>query len=257
MNAIKRSSKSRILGAVLCAGLGYLLARRMGLVLGLLLWAAWDQRALFFPGKHPDQDRFASTLFQLMGFLAKADGHVSPDEVAAGERFLDQLELQGERRAHAVESFNIGRSDGFDFAALIKAFNEKFELRSDDSQRMLAAVVAFAHADGAINAHEHEALKRISVALGFRSDELEKLQQQFMPKAAPLNEAALALQTLGLDANASDEDITRAYRRLISNVHPDKLEGKGIRGDALKGAESKAKAIRQAYDLLCTLRNIK
>jgi DnaJ like chaperone protein len=244
------------LGKIVGAILGFIIWKRYGLLIGFALGHLWDKRHFF--RRVARQDRvFSETLFQLMGYLAKADGYVSPSEVAAGERFLDQLELSGEDRARAVEAFGTGRADAYHPEPSITAFNQRFGLRSHSAEKLMKALVAYAHADGPINAQEFEALRKIIAILGFRADELERAQRQFSPESAPLSEEAEALQLLGLSTNASNEDIVRAYRKAISSVHPDKLEGQGIRGDALKGAEGKAKSVRSAYDLLCVLRGIK
>ena len=244
------------LGKIVGAILGFIIWKRYGLFIGFAFGHLWDKRHFFRKVARQDP-LFFRTLFQLMGYLAKADGYVSPSEVAAGERFLDQLELAGKDRAQAVEAFGAGRADVFQPEPGIAAFNQRFGLRSESAEKLMKALVAFAHADGPINAQEFEALKKIVACLGFRADELERTQRQFSPESAPLSEEVQALQLLGLSMSASNEDIVRAYRKAISSVHPDKLEGQGIRGDALKGAESKAKSVRSAYDLLCVLRGIK
>jgi len=57
-----------------------------------------------------------------------------------------------------------------------------------------------------------------------------------------------AYQVLGVDRAASDADIKRAYRRLISRHHPDKLVSKGLPEEMMKVAAQKTHEIRQAYE---------
>jgi DnaJ like chaperone protein len=60
---------------------------------------------------------------------------------------------------------------------------------------------------------------------------------------------------LGLDTRASDSEIKRAYRKLISQHHPDKL---GDVPDELKRrAEERAREINTAYEKIRAERNIK
>jgi DnaJ like chaperone protein len=249
-------TKIPFLGKILGAVIGFIIWKRYGLLIGFALGHLWDKRHFF--RRVAGQDRvFYQTLFQLMGYFAKSDGYVSPDEVAAAERFLDQLELTGDARAQAVQAFGNGREDGYQPEAALHAFNARFGLRSESSEKLMKALVAYAHADGPINAEEFDALRKVIASLGFRADELARAQREFAPESAPLSEEAQALQVLGLTIESTNEDIVKAYRKRISSVHPDKLEGQGIRGDALKGAEGKAKEVRSAYDLLCVLRGIK
>ena len=58
---------------------------------------------------------------------------------------------------------------------------------------------------------------------------------------------------LGLTSEASDAEIDQAYRRLISQYHPDKLAGAAT--DLRKQAETKAREINQAYDRIKALRS--
>ncbi|MEG3192020.1 J domain-containing protein [Lysobacter sp. D1-1-M9] len=51
---------------------------------------------------------------------------------------------------------------------------------------------------------------------------------------------------LGLSADASDAEVDQAYRRLISQYHPDRLSNVAI--DLRKQAEAKAREINGAYD---------
>jgi DnaJ-domain-containing protein 1 len=55
-------------------------------------------------------------------------------------------------------------------------------------------------------------------------------------------------RTLGLDPEASDTDVEQAYRRLITQYHPDKVAGAADEIRALAG--ERASAINQAYEAI-------
>ena len=57
---------------------------------------------------------------------------------------------------------------------------------------------------------------------------------------------------LGITAEASDAEVDQAYRRLISQYHPDKLSGAAT--ELRQRAETKAREINTAYDRIRTLR---
>ena len=62
-------------------------------------------------------------------------------------------------------------------------------------------------------------------------------------------------RVLGLTSDASDAEIDQAYRRLISQYHPDKMAGAA--DDLRRQAERKAGEINAAYDRIKTLRKRK
>jgi DnaJ like chaperone protein len=61
---------------------------------------------------------------------------------------------------------------------------------------------------------------------------------------------AAAYRTMEVDPAIGNEDLTRAYRRLMSRHHPDKLKANGLPDSMLEHAKQRTQAIREAYELL-------
>ncbi len=59
-------------------------------------------------------------------------------------------------------------------------------------------------------------------------------------------------RVFGLTEDASDAEIDQAYRRLISQYHPDKFEG--VAEELRRQAAERASEINTAYDRIRTLR---
>lgn len=59
-------------------------------------------------------------------------------------------------------------------------------------------------------------------------------------------------RVLGVAEDATDTEVEQAYRRLISQYHPDKLVG--VAEELRRQAEDKASDINAAYDRIKTLR---
>jgi DnaJ like chaperone protein len=129
-----------------------------------------------------------------------------------------------------------------------------------------------AYVDGAPTPDQRRALETIREGLNvsaFAYRQLEKLlvlQQRISAGAtgyagrgksstgarpAPL---ASAYATLGVGPKASDAEIKKAYRRLISQHHPDKLMAKGLPEEAMRMASQKTQEIRRAYETITEAR---
>jgi len=68
--------------------------------------------------------------------------------------------------------------------------------------------------------------------------------------ATPTEQMSLkdAYNILNVNADSSDAEIKKAYRRLLSQHHPDKLVSKGLPEEMMKMAAQKTHEIRKAYE---------
>ena len=60
----------------------------------------------------------------------------------------------------------------------------------------------------------------------------------------------MAYEALGITEQTSDKDAKRAYRKLMSEYHPDKLMGQGVPDDMIKVATERSQEVQAAYDLI-------
>jgi DnaJ like chaperone protein len=66
-----------------------------------------------------------------------------------------------------------------------------------------------------------------------------------------------AYKVLGLDEQASDAEIKRAYRKLMSEHHPDRLAAKGVPEEMIRVATERSAEISTAYDMIKKHRGFK
>ena len=57
-----------------------------------------------------------------------------------------------------------------------------------------------------------------------------------------------AYKVLGVQNDASDAEVKKAYRRLMSQHHPDKLVSKGLPDEMIRIATDRTHEIRKAYE---------
>jgi DnaJ like chaperone protein len=119
---------------------------------------------------------------------------------------------------------------------------------------------------GGLNNAVREVLARVCAALGVSAydvvqmEALLRMQQQasYRPEGrAAVDRVAQAYEVLGVSRTASDAEVTKAYRRLMNQNHPDKLVAKGLPESMMKVAEEKTRQIRAAYELLREARGMK
>lgn len=259
-----------IIGKVIGALLGYLAGRWVGAILGLIAGHYFDKglagmRAGGAAGngaqKKPlaEQPFFAAVL-TAMGLLAKADGRITEREIAGAERIMAELGLDGDARTEAIALFKRGAAADFQLEPEIARFLRGSAFQPELKQMLLEYLVAFALADGELHDAELDILQRIATYLGFDRRQflqfLDMLQAQHRfheqpGRATPgVDEVADAYRALGVSSAASDSEIKTAYRKLMSQHHPDKLIAQGVPESMIKLATEKAQEIQAAYRII-------
>ena len=209
------------------------------------------------------QNVFIETLFMSMGKLAKADGQVSQDEIAHVEALMQKLEMSAEHRTQAIALFKRGADPAFDLESTYQRFMSVCGHTKHLKQVLLVYLIVTALADGHFHPAEEALLADIATRLGYSQAEFRQLMdmvlnQSHFSAAQPNSGAALedAYKALGVTKDSTDQEIKRAYRKLISQYHPDKLIGQGLPEDMIAMATEQAKEIQLAHDLIKQSRNI-
>lgn len=256
-----------IIGKVIGAILGYLAGHWLGAIVGLIAGHYFDRglagmRAANQGGAQLPlaEQPFFATVFTAMGLLAKADGRISEREIADAERIMAELGLSGDARAEAIALFKRGAAADFQLEPQIAKFLRGSAFQPELKQVLLEYLVAFALADGEIHDAELDILQRVATYLGFdrrafvQFIDMLQAQQRFHRRegspAAGVDEVANAYRALGVSSAASDGEIKTAYRRLMSQHHPDKLIAQGVPENMVKLATEKAQEIQAAYQII-------
>ena len=249
----------RILGAVV----GYFLLGFLGIFLGYFVGSFLDRFMAFGSGgMNPfntphRQSVFLETVFILMGKLAKADGRVSETEVSHVEQFMQKLGMTSDHRLKAIALFKQGAAVGYDIHPLINEFLAVCGYSSNLKQMLLVYLIIMGLSDGYLNSAEEELLRIVAGRLGYSQAEFARLLDMVLNQthfAGGQSNSASALddayKALGVSKNSSDQEIKKAYRKLMSQYHPDKLMGQGVPEEMIAVATEQAKEVQAAYDLI-------
>ncbi len=207
------------------------------------------------------QTAFFVATFSVLGHVAKADGQVSSAEIRYAKHVMRHMSLNQEQSRAAVELFNQGKQEDFDLVGVLKNFG-KFCKRNKNIKRMFVSVqIEGAFADGNVAQDEYDSLQIVAEILGFNQAEFTELFESVASaqtgasqdySSSTMNRPSVArtddYTMLGIDKDASDADVKRAYRRKISQFHPDKLVSKGLPDEMIEMATEKSKQIRAAYE---------
>ena len=241
-----------VLGGII----GFVLGRWSGLFWGVLIgW--WLGRTLRKTLARAVQTRFLDATFAVMGAVCKADGRVSEDEVRVAETLFERLRLSADGRASARAAFNRGKEPGFDLDAEVANFAKACRGQKPLVEMFLQVQLAAVSADGKVNAEEHRIFVRIARGLGLPEAEVQRLEASLrIHTNSSQQKLDDAYEVMGVDAKVSDADLKKAYRRLMSEHHPDKLAARGMPDSMREMAEERTRDITAAYDLIKTARGL-
>jgi len=242
-------------GKVLGGTFGFVMGGPLGAVLGAALGNYFDKGmsavdadpSLGAQGNERVQTAFFTAVFSMMGHVAKADGRVSPDEISLAQQVMDQMRLQPEQRKLAIGLFEQGKQPQFPYAQVLEQFRREI-------------LTATALADGAMDPAERRVLDAIAVSLGVSQAEYDRLvmrmnaQFRFSTDARPQDKLQDAYKVLGLESSAETVEVKKAYRKLMSQHHPDKLVSKGLPEEMMEIAKRKTQEIKTAYDTIMAQR---
>ncbi|MEN8176816.1 MAG: co-chaperone DjlA [Pseudomonadota bacterium] len=257
---------------------GFVLGGPLGAVLGAAVGHQFDRGLRGFKGESipppGDQERvqtaFFTATFSVMGHVAKADGRVTRDEIRFAELVMAQMNLSAQQRRTAINLFNEGKSPGFPLKQVLDQFRVEVHRRKNLLRMFMEIQLQAAYGDGGITRAEEQLLLRIAHNLGIPEYEfrvLERMvgaQQSFRQRAGGRGAAQparpslnQAYAVLGLTSSASDAEVKKAYRRLISQHHPDKLVAKGLPEEMMKVATRKTRETKEAYEIIKEARGMR
>lgn len=185
------------------------------------------------------QVAFSMALIALSAKMAKADGIVTTDEVAAFETMF--VVPKGEER-NVIRFFDLARRD----VAGFETYARRIASLYDDDRRGLEDVIdglfAIARADGAVHQAELVYLRRVAGIFGVDEGGFERIAARHV-----IPEEGDPYLILGIDRSLSVEEMRRRYRALAAENHPDLLLARGLPPEAAAIAHERMAAINLAW----------
>ncbi len=248
---------------------GFFTGGFLGAIFGFLIGSFIDRSLMYgIGGVNPlsrahRESVFLSTAFLLMGKIAKADGRVSEEEIAHVENLFQKLGMGPDHRQQAITLFKKGVEPDFEIKPVLDQFMAACGHTSSLRQMLLVYLIVMAFADGQLDPAEEAILRQVAQRLGYSDESFRQImamvinQTHFAGSQAASNTSLEdAYKALGVSKDSTDQEIKRAYRKLMSQYHPDKLMGQGLPEDMIKLATAQAQEVQTAYNLIKNVRNL-
>jgi len=274
-----------ITGKVIGVIVGLLIFRSpWGAIIGLILGHFYDQSVSKVrsagggAGVLEIGERFFAATFEVMGHVAKSDGRVSEAEIAAARKVMAELRLNGAQIHAAIAHFTRGKGAEFDLPTSMQEFAEACANRPDLVRVFLELQVRAALEGVDMQGPARLAIQKVADLLEVSRIELAHMEavlrlrrEQFKAgagagprngngnagsQAPPRSRMQLnaAYQILEVDPKATDEEVSKAYRRQLSKHHPDKLKANGLPDSMLEHAKQRTQQIIEAYESIKSAR---
>lgn len=220
-------------------GLGWAFGGPLGAIIGFAIGSAFGNNSNTeeYIGGTTQQRDFNVSLLVLSAAVMKADGSVKKSELDYVKRFF--LTNFGQERAekYILMLREILKQDIqiYDVSQQVGRFMDY-----SSKLQLLHYLFGIASADGTTHENEVDVISVISKYMGISSPDFQSIKAMFVQQVDS------AYKILGIDANATDDDVKKAYREMAKKYHPDKVAYLGE--DVRKSAEQKLQEVNEAYD---------
>ena len=244
-------------GTLIGAGAGFFIASIPGAMLGALLGQALDRRMQLQTWAQLREKlggkpmlRNDELLFVLLGRLAKSNGRVADSHIQQARQEMQALDMSEPARQRAIAAFNRGKA-GRD---RLQGYLRRLSVQPHAAEGVLRACWRMVWADGRASSTERGLISQWGKWLGWKSYQVQALSTDYEPQKRSQVSSAVtyqeALMLLGVSASTEPAQIKRAYRRLLSRHHPDKIAGSGATAMQVREATDKTRELHSAYTLI-------
>ena len=183
---------------------------------------------------------FAIAVIALGAKMAKADGHVTRDEVTA---FREVFQIAKADEAGAARVFNMARTDIAGYEEYARRIHKMFSSDPKALFDLMEGLFHIAMADGFYHPNEDRFLEDVANIFQLPNSEFQALRARFVPDAKPD-----PYTILGVTPDMPYKDIRKAWRNMVRETHPDAMFARGVPEEAIKLAEKRMIDINRAWD---------
>ncbi len=213
-----------------------------------------NSRPIFDDPTETRRIAFATAMIVLGAKLAKADGVVSRDEVNAFKR---RFRISDHDVGGIAQIYDQAKKSAEGFEPYARQIAALFGRDPILLEELLIGLFEVAKADGDLKPGEIEFLFEVATIFGFNQAKFEQIKATFSASRRPAKLADDAYKVLGVSRATPDDEVKKAYRKLVRELHPDQLIAKGLPKEFVSRANDRLAAVNTAYDQIAKLRGIR
>jgi len=232
-----------IWGSLIGGFLGFSFAGPIGALIGSMLGgriSSARRRAGFQQRFAQAKQIFAVSLIILTAKLAKADGHVSKEELIAVK---DKLKIPKHELDQVGKIFNKAKEDSLGYESYARQIAQIYQNQPAVLDEVINILFYIAEADGNISNSELEMIKNIAQIFNLSERQFEGIKES-RKGSDKLNPYIV----LGCNSNDDFSTIRKKYLKLSKEHHPDVLISKGVPEEVIEESKKKMRAINAAFD---------
>jgi DnaJ like chaperone protein len=186
---------------------------------------------------------FTIAVIALGAKMAKADGAVTRDEVAA---FGEVFQVPPGEEDHVRLVFDLARKSTAGFESYARQVGRLFAADRPVLEDLLGGLFHIALADGSVCPAEDEYLREVARHFGFDAADYARIRALRAGPACDVPEDPYAI--LGVLPGAGLGTVREAYHRLVRQSHPDLVIAQGLPPECVALATARVARINAAYE---------
>ena len=190
---------------------------------------------------------FTVTVIALSAKMAKADGIVSRDEIAA---FRERVHVPPSELNQVGKFWDLARQTPAGYEDYAKQVAQLFPAKAPILEQLLDLLFHIAKSDGDITAPEQNYLHNVAKIFGFDTSEFDRML------AIQRSSGPSAYEILGVSVDCDNQTLNRRWKELVRTHHPDTLIANGMPEEFVAAANDKLARINSAYDALARQRGL-